>query len=121
MEIVSEPLKDWQRKRIFGLLNSIGRDQDWLYSMLPVWCGRNRISEMMSNHGNMVIAALEKLQRKPKCSMPQFNLIMRLKKQKKMNDDGLSRFSGHTTGVIDIFELSVKQASALINGLKNLG
>ena len=121
MELLKEGIKDWQRKRIFGLIiKAIGWDKDKLYTFLPVWCGGESISSISSGQANMVIAALEQLQRKHNCSEAQFNLIMRLKKNLKKDDNWLSNFCRHTTGNSDIYEISIKQASSLINGLKNL-
>lgn len=115
-----------QKSKIFATLRSTGKDSEWLHDMLPEWTGKSSVRQLTSPEADTVIKNLTLSAAAPSVNFrfrtqKQFGKIMVLKGKLTFNSDHLNKFIFHTTGSKhNINELSVSEASAVINGLNNI-
>ena len=123
-----------QRKKIFALSRQAGMSSEDLHSHMEEWTGVNSLSKGFCNiqQANKIIFALQKIvnaptqsyiptrKRKGTLTDKQFNAIRAIKRSLGWNDARVSGFAKHTVDNSDIEDLSVKEASKLITGLKRM-
>jgi hypothetical protein len=113
-------------RKIYALLKSIGKTNEWLHEMLVEWTGKSHLRELTQDEYNTVVKALENA----KNTRPyeygdrtekQLRLILFYKQKLRMKTESLNAFILRTTGdKHNTDELKIADASAVINGLMKL-
>lgn len=119
-------INNLQIKKIFACLKQTGKDNEWLHDMLPEWTKKTSVRSLNSAEADTVIKNLVKSAAAPTVNyrfrtQKQFGKIITLKSKLDYSDDKLAGFVYHTTGTKHkLDELSVSDASAVINGLEKV-
>ncbi len=145
MELVKQPISNQQRGMIFGLCKDCNLSNDQLHDLMPAWAGTASLGKdnCSSAQANKIIEALQKMNNKrlpltkgesaqregvltgnigkPGFITPkQFSAINKICAAKKWNIEHLNNFIKHTTGTLTADELTMREASAVITGLKKI-
>lgn len=135
MNLIKNPINHRQRGMIFGLLKDCGLTNEQLHVYLPAWAGTDslksdkcskaqadKVIEALKNLKNKIVGGMAGLpQSRPGFITPnQLNAINSITSQKNWDVNHLNNFIKHTTGKLSLCELTMKEASAVITGLKKI-
>ncbi|KXK47577.1 MAG: hypothetical protein UZ05_CHB002002201 [Chlorobi bacterium OLB5] len=139
MNLIQNPITPQQRSMIFGLAKDCNLSNDQLHDLMPDWSGAHSLKQdaCTKAQADKIIEALKALSinsvgggacpplsgsiGKPGfITKKQFNAINLICSQKKWDVNHLNNFINHTTGKLSLDGLTMKEASAVITGLKKI-
>ncbi len=141
MQLVRTPISHDQRKKIYALAKDLNLSNDQLHDLMPAWAGTASLGKdnCTSAQANKIIEALGKMNNSSSASaskqshhitgnigkpgfitQKQFLAINQICAAKKWSPEHLNNFIKHTTGTLTADELTMKEASQVITGLKKL-
>ncbi|HMQ79200.1 MAG TPA: hypothetical protein PKE39_04445 [Ignavibacteria bacterium] len=143
MNLIQNPITPQQRGMIFGLAKDCKLSNDQLHDLMPSWSGAHSLKQNACTkaQADKIIEALKAMKDntvdgvacppqsrvstgnigKPGfITQNQYTAINKICAAKKWNIEHLNNFIKHTTGTLTADELTMKEASAVITGLKKI-
>ena len=146
MKLINNPITHQQLRMIFGLAKDCKLSNDQLHDLMPDWSGAHSLKQdsCTKAQADKIIEALQAM--KEKACLPltkgesaqregvftgnigkpgfitqkQFTAINKICAAKKWNIEHLNNFIKHTTGTLTADKLTMREASAVITGLKKI-
>ena len=118
-------LKDWQRRKMFGIAKSMGWNTDALRDVVWAMTGQRHISALTAIGGDVVLEELERLARQarsfsPQPSPKQVAKIYKLGYELRWKSTTIRKFNQRTTGKWDIHDNTPGEASSLIMAMEGV-
>lgn len=125
MAVNNYKLKDWQRRKMFGIAKSMEWNTDALRDVVWAMTGQRHISALTTIGGDEVLKELERLARearsfRPQPSPKQVAKIYKLGYLLRWKSTTIRRFNQRTTGKWDIHDNTPGEASNLIMAMEGV-